>query len=105
MSREDQKFMKILQEGTTLRNGHYQVPLPFKEPYVNLPNNRYQAMQRFSYLEKKFSKSDQLKEDYIRFMKDIIIRVMPGNQPQKQPLERFGTYPIMVSTIQTSLER
>ena len=53
MSREDQKFMKILQEGTTLRNGHYQVPLPFKEPYVNLPNSRYQAMQRFSYLEKK----------------------------------------------------
>ena len=27
MSREDQKFMKILQEGTKLRNGHYQVPL------------------------------------------------------------------------------
>ena len=74
MSREDQKFMKILQEGTTLRNGHYQVPLPFKEPYVNLPNNRYQAMQRFSYLEKKFSKNDQFKEDYIRFMKDIIAK-------------------------------
>ena len=74
MSREDQKFMKILQEGTKLRNGHYQVPLPFKDPYVNLPNNRYQARQRFSYLEKKFSKNDQFKEDYIRFMKDIIAK-------------------------------
>ena len=72
MSREDQKFMKILQEGTKLRNSHYQVPLPFKEPCVNLPNNRYQARQRFSYLEKKFSKNDQFKEYYIRFMKDII---------------------------------
>ena len=40
MSKEDKKFMKILQEGTKLRNGHYQVPLPFKDPYVNLPNKK-----------------------------------------------------------------
>ena len=43
MSREDKKFMKILQDGTQLRNGQYQVPLPFRDPCVNLPNNRYQA--------------------------------------------------------------
>ena len=42
MSREDHKFMKILQEGTKLRNGHYQVPLPFKDPCIDLPNNRHQ---------------------------------------------------------------
>ena len=75
MSREDKKFMKILQDGTQLRNGHYQVPLPFKDPCVILPNNRYQARQRFSYLDKKFSKNNQFKEDYIRFMIDIIAKV------------------------------
>ena len=74
MSREDQKFMNILKDGTHLRNGHYQVPLPFRDPYVNLPNNRYQARQRFSYLDNKFSKNNQFKEDYIRFMKDIIAK-------------------------------
>ena len=57
-----------------LRNGHYQVLLPFKYPCVNLPNNRYQARPRFSYLEKNFSKNDQFKEAYIRFMKDIIAK-------------------------------
>ena len=31
--------------------------------------------------------------------------VMPGNQRHKQPLERLGTYTIMVSTIKTNLER
>ena len=56
MSQKDQKFMKILQEGTKLRSGHYQVPLLFKDPCVNLPHNRYQTRQRLSYLEKKFSK-------------------------------------------------
>ena len=97
--------MKILQDGTQLRNGHYQVPLPFRDPCVNLPNNRYQARQRFSYLDKKFSKNNQFKEGYIRFMKDIIAKGMPGNQQQKQLLGKLGTYPIMVSPIQPSLER
>ena len=74
MSREDKKFMNILQDGTQPRNGHYQVPLPFRDSCVNLPNNRYQARQRFSYLDKKFSKNNQFKVDYIRFMKDIIAK-------------------------------
>ena len=75
MSRENKKIMKILQEGKKLRNGHYQAPLPFKDPYVNFLNNRYQASQRFSNLEKQFSKNDQFKEDYIRFMRDVITKV------------------------------
>ena len=71
MSQEGQKFINILEEGTKLRNDHYQVPLPFKDPCVNLPNNRYQARHILSDLERKFSKNDQFKEDCIRFMKDI----------------------------------
>ena len=74
MSREDHKFIKILQGDTKLRNGHFQVSLPFKDPCVNLPKKRHQARQRFSYLEKKFSKNYQFREDYIRFMKDIIAK-------------------------------
>ena len=41
MSREDHKFMKILQEDTKLKNSHYQVSLSFKDPCVNLRNNRH----------------------------------------------------------------
>ena len=52
MSREDQKFMKILQEGTKLRNDHYQVSFPFKDPCVNFPNSRFQERKILSYLEK-----------------------------------------------------
>ena len=74
MSREDQKLMEILQEGIKLRNGHYQVLFLSKDPCIDLPNNRYQARQKFSYLEKKFSKNDQFREDYIRFLKDIIAK-------------------------------
>ena len=63
MSREDHKFIKILQEGTKLRNGRYQVRFPFNDPCVNLPNNRHQARQNFIFGE-KFSKNDQFKEVY-----------------------------------------
>ena len=66
MSQKDQEFVKIL-EGTKLRNGHYQLPLPFKGPCVNLPKNRCQERQRRS-------KNKQFKEAYIRFMKDIVAK-------------------------------
>ena len=56
LSTEDKKFMKILREDTKLRNGLFQVLVPFKDPCVNLPNKRYQARERFSYLEKNSAK-------------------------------------------------
>ena len=98
MSREDHKFMKILQEGTKLRNGHYQVRLPFKDPCVNLRNNRYQARQRFSYLEKKFSKNNQFREDCIRFIRNIIAKEYARKSTTKAAsgktwyLPRHGVY-------------
>ena len=55
MSREGRIFIKILQEVTKPRNNPYQVFLPFKDPYINRPNNSYQASQRFLHFEKKFS--------------------------------------------------
>ena len=36
MSQQDMKFMEILDEGTKLKDGHYQIPLPFKLEDVTL---------------------------------------------------------------------
>ena len=66
--REDQRFKKILQEGTKMRTGHSQVPLPFKDPYIDLPNNRHQARQRFRIWRNNSAKNDQFREDYISFI-------------------------------------
>ena len=74
MSKEDKKFMKILNDETQLVDKHYKVPLPFRSTDVYLPNNRYQAKQRLSYLERKFNKNERFKEDYIRFMDEIIAK-------------------------------
>ena len=72
MSREDQKFMKILQNGAKLRNNHYHVALPFKDSCVNFPTNRYKATQRLSYLGKKFSKNYQEIKNISSFCKDFL---------------------------------
>ena len=40
MSVEDVKFMKIMEDGAKMVNKHYQIPLPFRNPNIQLPNNR-----------------------------------------------------------------
>ena len=45
ISREDKKFLKILETGTKKNGNHFEVPLPFKDTDVKLPNNRNQAVE------------------------------------------------------------
>ena len=66
--------MKILDEGTKLKDGQYQIPLPFRQEDVRLLCNKYQAAQRLSYLKRKFDKNEKFKADYVRFMEEIIAK-------------------------------
>ena len=74
MSQEDLKFIEILKNGTELVGGHYQVPLPFRKDEINLPNNRSQAEKRFACLERKLSRNLQFKQDYMKFMNELILK-------------------------------
>ena len=47
MSQEDKKFFHILDEGTRLKGGHYEIPQPFRNEDVALPSNRVQIGRRF----------------------------------------------------------
>ena len=38
VSAEDIKFLKIMDEGCARPDGHYQLPLPFRNSEVDLPN-------------------------------------------------------------------
>ena len=63
---------QILVVGAMMVNKYYQIPLPFRNPNIQLPNNRYQAWQRLLYLRKRFNKNKDFGNDYIRFMEEII---------------------------------
>ena len=51
MSQEDLKFMQVLDNGTRLIDGHYEIPLPLLDDDVRFPNDRLQAEKRFTYLQ------------------------------------------------------
>ena len=74
MSQEDLKFIENLQNGTEFFGGHYQVPLPFRKGEINLPSNRSQAENRFACLERKFSRNPQFKQDYMKFINELILK-------------------------------
>lgn len=75
ISQEDIKFLAKLKEGIKQKsNGHYEMPLPFKEERSSLPNNKACAEHRLKCLEKRLRRDDQYRNDYVEFMEDIISR-------------------------------
>ena len=68
----EEKFMKIVTSGTTHQDGHYQVPLPFKNNNVVLPSNRNQTMKRLQYLRRRFNKDENFKNLHVKSMRDML---------------------------------
>ena len=72
ISVEDRRFLNKLSNGIHRRSdGHFETPLPFKDD-VKLPNNRAVTLKRLSGLKSKFLRDSQYREDYSRFMTEII---------------------------------
>ena len=73
MSLNDKEFIDILNDGLHLReNTHYEMPLPFKDPYPMMPNNREIAMNRLMQLKRKLQHNEKFRLDYERIMAEII---------------------------------
>ncbi|XP_038063112.1 uncharacterized protein LOC119733815 [Patiria miniata] len=74
VSFDDRKFMKKMQEGIRQQpDGHYIMPLPFKEGKPpELPNNKIQAIRRLAQLKSRFIKDQRYHQDYCSFMRNII---------------------------------
>lgn len=54
-------------------HGHYEMPLPFKTR-PSLPDNKGSAMIRLNHLKRKLQRDEKYKEQYIRFMEEVIKR-------------------------------
>ena len=73
-SQEDLQFLKIMEEGIgRTENGHYEMPLPFKERPL-LPDNRSMGITRLDHLKRRFVKDSKYKEDYVDFMNVLSIK-------------------------------
>ncbi|CAH1277471.1 TRAF3 [Branchiostoma lanceolatum] len=84
MSVEDKKFMNIVSKGTNKNNGHYQVPLPFKNGRPKLPNNKQIALQRAQHVRRKMMRNESFQQEYTRFMEKIIDKGYAEKVPTEQ---------------------
>ncbi|KAJ8349548.1 hypothetical protein SKAU_G00246780 [Synaphobranchus kaupii] len=83
VSQEDKRLIKIMESSAELKDGHYQLPLPFMEDDLKIPNNRHLAEQRISSL-KKFHRNESFLEEYKTFIEGIISSGHAELVPQEQ---------------------
>ena len=73
LSKDDQKFLKIVKDGIhRTDDGHYELPLPLRDEAISLPNNKEVALRRLNQLKKRFASDKQYREDYVKFMNEVI---------------------------------
>ena len=53
-------------------DGHYEMPLPLKNPNTKLPNNRDMASHRLKQLKRRFASDEKYRDDYLTFMNTVI---------------------------------
>ncbi len=72
LSRDDQRFLKILQEGIHQDSfGYFEMPLPFKDVPI-LPDNHDIALKRLTKLQSRFRGDEKYFADHSSFMDKII---------------------------------
>ena len=74
LSGEDRAFLEKMKEGISKdKNGHYILPLPFRNPDVCFPNNRSYAVKLAQgSLKKRLKNNPQFREEYTAYIKRII---------------------------------
>ena len=72
-SMDDKRFLAKVKEGIVhCEDWHYEIPLPFKQPNLKLPNNRCVALRRLNQLKRRFERDKKYRDDYITFMNGLL---------------------------------
>ncbi|XP_045215794.2 uncharacterized protein LOC123566038 [Mercenaria mercenaria] len=74
ISREDKRFLDIMNKQIQVVDQRYEMPLPFRNSKPSLPDNRLMAEHRFSSLKKRLIHDSQYKSHYFTFMNNLIAK-------------------------------
>ena len=72
ISCEYKKFLILMNKTARMISRHYELPLPFENDDVALPNNRFEALQRLKHLKNKFPRNLTFCNHYKEFMNTIM---------------------------------
>lgn len=89
MSKEDLHAMNIMEQSVKLKEGHYEIALPWRNVPPNLPDNRPLAEHRLKLLRRRLLKNQELLLKYSSFMEDLV----KNGHARKVPQDRL-THPV-----------
>ena len=90
-SYEDRRFLSKVNVAIHQRcDGHYEMPLPFKQESIMLPNKKEVALKRLNKLKGRLKSDSKYKADYLAFMSDIISRGCAEKVPVEDVLTKNG---------------
>ncbi|XP_020917576.1 uncharacterized protein LOC110254869 [Exaiptasia diaphana] len=84
MSRQDKHAIKTMESSVKLKDGHYEVALPWRQEIPYLPDNRSLAEQRLKLLKKRFLADNELFLKYKGTMNDYIDKGHARRVPENE---------------------
>ena len=72
LSKNDRRFLELMERQAVKTDGHYQLPLPLKDKELVLPNNRMAATKCMQALKKKFERDEPFYSQHKCFMDELI---------------------------------
>jgi hypothetical protein len=84
---EDVIFLKKTESSVQYIDGHYTLPLPFRDSYITMPNNRSQAVKRANWQKKRMLRDETYRNDYVTFMNNLLI----NGYAKKIPMDQLNT--------------
>jgi len=93
MSQDEHRFMQNA-EKTQFKEGHYEIPLLFKNHVSSIPNNKSHALVQVECLKRKLERDPKLCDDYQVFMKELLDKGYARKVPPDQlnPVEGSAWY-------------
>ena len=95
LSQEDKLFINTMTENIEVVDGHYQLPLPFKEKNPQMPESQQQAVARLKSIRRRLLTDDNFSKDYSAFMQNILDKGYAApctNQAGSWYIPHFGVY-------------
>ena len=84
MSTRDKTVLSQWKEAAVYGDGHYTLPIPFRDTQPKLPNNQKMAEKRLSSLARKLQKNPALQTQYAAGMQDLIAKGYAVRVPEKE---------------------
>ena len=81
MSKDDKMFLAIVEKGTKNVDEHYEIPLPYRDENLQLPNNKDQAIRRMQQLKRIFQKDSEFFNSYTTWIEELILKGYAKQSP------------------------